>query len=78
MKEKLVCIGCGKEMAEASLYVDGDKPLCYDCFFKKAYRVYEFNVTCWGFGRSPEEAWRDAIDELKTDPGETPCYYKGT
>lgn len=75
--EKLVCIGCGKEMAEASLYVDGDKPLCYDCFFKnnKGWRAYTFHVTCSGFGATPEEAWRDAIDELKRDPGETPLYY---
>lgn len=39
---------------------------------------YEFTITIAGYGKNPDEAWRDACEGFELDWGETPeefvCY----
>lgn len=34
-----------------------------------------FNITICGYGNTPEEAWRDAVDALAGSPGPVPDEY---
>lgn len=35
-------------------------------------KIYNFPITLSGYGETPEEAWRDAIEGFTLDPGPTP------
>ena len=41
----------------------------------KEYGRYEFKVTLAGYGKSPEEAWNEAVEGFYTDSGEYPEDY---
>lgn len=38
-------------------------------------RYWNFVVSLGGRGDTPEEAWRDAVDQLNAEPGEMPSEY---
>ena len=37
---------------------------------------YEFTITMYGDGENPDEAWKDAIEAISLDPGDTPEDYE--